>query len=259
MTKHVDFDPQFSIKGPGDSRLRPDVVVHLPHGADIAIDSKVPYDSFDRAMATDNETDRETALKEYATAVRQHIQDLKRKEYWSALQTAPTFVVCFVPSDHLLSAAFDADSELLVDALKAHVLIAGPTTLLGLLWSTWLGWSQFEAAENIVEITTLAERLVDRTATLFNHVDKLGTSINNSAKNYSTLVGSLESSLLVTVREMQRKGIRPQPELGTFDITPESTRPLDPQRWPVPADDHLTIEAKIIDSTRELDAGEPTT
>ncbi len=256
MTKHVDFDPQFTMKAAGDTRQRPDVVVHLPHGANIAIDAKVPFDAFDRAMSTDNETERESALKDYATAMRQHVHELKRKEYWSSLATAPTFVVCFVPSDHLLSAAFDADSELLEDALRAHVLVAGPTTLLGLLWSTWLGWSQFEAAENIEEIKVLATKLVDRTVTLFDHVDRLGNAINTSAKHYSSLVGSLENNLLVTVREIQRKGVRSQSEVGTFDVHPETTRRLDPQRWPQQSDGLLTLDAELVDPKLELDVGD---
>jgi DNA recombination protein RmuC len=259
MSKYVDFEPQFTVKAAGDTKLRPDVVVHLPHGADIAIDAKVPYDKYDAAMATDNDADRELALKEYATSVRQHVQDLKRKEYWNALKTAPQFVICFLPSDHLLSAAFDADAALLEDALRSHVLVAGPTTLLGLLWATWLGWSQFEASENIDAITELAERLVDRTATLFNHVDKLGNAINASAKHYNATVGSLEGSLLVTVREMQRQGVRPQTAVPDLDLSAESARPLDPPRWPVAENDHLTVEARIVSSPRELDPGdEPT-
>jgi DNA recombination protein RmuC len=261
MTKHVDFDPQVTLRSPGEERQRPDVVVHLPHGANIAIDAKVPFDAFDRAMDTDDEAERDAALREYAGAMRQHIGELRRKEYWSSLKTAPTFVVCFVPSDHLLSAAFDADPDLLSDALKARVLVAGPTTLLGLLWSTWLGWSQFDAATNIEEITELATRLVDRTATLIDHVDRLGTSISNSSKHYGSLVGSLEGSLLVTVRDIQRRGIRSHKELGTLSAAPEPVRRLDPERWPRGTDELITVEAEVVEPHEaevalELDAGE---
>ncbi len=247
MTKYVDFYPQETVTSGSDSRQRPDVVLRLPQGAEIAIDSKVPFDAFDRAMSTDNDPDREAALREYAAAMRQHVVDLSRKGYWEALKVSPSFTVCFVPSDHLLSAAYDADATLLEFALKSQVLIAGPTTLLGLLWSTWLGWSQFEAVENIEEIKELAVRLVDRTATLYGHVNRLGTSMTSSVKAYNDLVGSLESSLLVTVRDIQRKGVRGQKEITAGEQVKNFPRPLEAGRWPLPEpEEPLSVDAVIV-------------
>ncbi len=254
MTKYVDFDPQLTIKAQGESRQRPDVVVHLPGAAQIAIDAKVPYDAFDRAMSTEIESERETALKEYATSMRQHVQELKKRSYWESLAVSPAFVVCFVPSDNLLAAAFDADPALLEDAMKAGVLVAGPTTLLGLLWATYLGWNQFEAAENVEEISALAIRLVERTATLFEHTGKLGKSLNSSTQHFNNLVGSMESSLLVTVREMQRKGVKSSKTVEDVEMLPQLTRPLDPTRWLLPGEEIDALDAQIVESP-ELEPG----
>jgi DNA recombination protein RmuC len=256
MTKYVDFDPQMTIKAQSEARQRPDVVVRLPHGAQIAIDAKVPYDAFDRAMASENEVEREAALKEYALSMRQHIQELKKRSYWDALAVSPSFVVCFVPSDNLLSAAFDADPTMLDDALNAHVLVAGPTTLLGLLWATWLGWGQFEAAENIEEISNLAVRIVERTATLFEHTGKLGKSLNSSTQHFNNMVGSMESSLLVTVRDMQRKGIKASKSVEEIESLPQLTRPLDASRWLLPGEAEIdALDAQIVEQP-ELESGE---
>jgi DNA recombination protein RmuC len=224
MTEYVDFDTQSTVTT-DEGRSRPDVVVHLPQGAVIAIDAKTPFDAFDRAMSADSDVAREAALKEYASNLRSHVNDLRRKEYWSKFPVAPAFVVCFVPSDHLLSAAFEADHTLLDDALQSKVLVAGPTTLLGLLWSVALGWSQFKATENFAEIQDLASRLVDRTSKLFDHVSKLGRGLDSSVKNFNGLVGSLESSLLVTVRDLQRHGVRSQREIESIEDLPQLTRP----------------------------------
>ncbi len=254
MTKYVDFDPQLTLKAQGESRQRPDVVVRLPHGAQIAIDAKVPYDAFDRAMATENETERESALKEYALSMRQHIGELKKRSYWDALAVSPSFVVCFVPSDNLLAAAFDADPTMLDDALNAHVLVAGPTTLLGLLWATWLGWGQFEAAENIEEISALAVRIVERTATLFDHTAKLGKSLNSSTQHFNNMVGSMESGLLVSVRDMQRKGIKASKSVDEVETLPQLTRPLDSSRWLLPDEEILAVDADLVEP-HELESG----
>ncbi len=255
MTKYVDFDPQLTIKAQGDSRQRPDVVVHLPRGAQIAIDSKVPYDAFDRAMSTDVPAEREAALKEYARSMQQHIGELKKRSYWESLVVSPAFVICFVPSDHLLAAAFDADHTMLEEAMKSGVLVAGPTTLLGLLWATYLGWNQFEAAENIEEISTLAIRLVERTATLFEHSSKLGKSIDQSTQYFNKLVGSMESSLLVTVREMQRKGVKSSKAVEEVALLPQFTNPPNASRWLLPADPEIeTLDAQLVE-TPELEIG----
>jgi DNA recombination protein RmuC len=259
MTKYVDFNPQLTIKAQGDGRQRPDVVVQLPRGAQIAIDSKVPYDAFDRAMSTDVATERDAALKEYASSMRQHVLELKKRSYWESLVVSPAFVICFVPSDHLLAAAFDADPTMLEDAMKAGVLVAGPTTLLGLLWATYLGWNQFEAAENIEEISALASRIVERTATLFEHSGRLGKSLNSSTQHFNSLVGSMESSLLVTVREMQRKGVKSSKGVDDVELLPQLTRPLDPTRWLLPGEsDGDVLDVQIIESP-ELESGDSDT
>ena len=255
MQKHIDFDPQFTVKGDGDLKQRPDVVVNLPHGASIAIDSKVPYEAFDRAMAATDDAVREAALTEYAGALRSHIGDLKKKSYSDALAVSPNFVVCFVPSDYLLSAAFEADHTLLEGALESKVLVAGPTTLLGLLWAAYLGWSQFDAAENTEEIRRLSETLVERTSVFYNHLGRLGASIENSTKSYNQLVGSLEDRLLVTVREIQRHGVKQQRELAAVDPVPGVPRVLDPRRWPEGAADEGVIDAEVV---APLDPGELT-
>ena len=252
MTKYVDYDEQVTVSGSDDTRQRPDVIVNLPHGAQIAIDSKVPFDAYDRAISSDDDAERDAALRDYAAAMRQHVNELKKREYWSALKISPAFAVCFVPSDALLGAAFNADDTLFNDAIRSRVLIAGPTTLLSLLWSTWLGWSQFEAAQNIGEITDLATRLVDRAVVVHDHASKLGRSLDASTKNFNNLVGSLEASFLVTVRDMQEKGVPNHKAVETIDALPALSRPLNRDRWPLPDEDVVeTIDAQIVPALNE--------
>jgi DNA recombination protein RmuC len=246
MMRHVDFDAQRSIRVSDESRARPDVVVRLPRGASIAIDAKVPYDAFDRAMSAEDESSRESSIGEFAAALRAHVVELRRRSYHEALGSSPSFTVCFVPSDYLLSVAFEADASLFESSLESNVLIAGPTSLLALLWSAQLGWSQFEAAENIEEIQRLAERLVERTATLYDHVGRLGRSLESSARHYNGLVGSMESSLLATVREIQRHGVRTQRELDGAAPALEALREPDARRWPTRADEGI-LEAEVVD------------
>lgn len=247
MTRHVDFEAQVTVDE-GDRRGRPDVVVMMPHGARVAIDAKVPYDAFDRALAATDEVTRASEMSRYASDVRQRITELSRRNYTDQIAEPLALVVCFVPSDQLLSAAFSADGTLFQSALDSRVLVAGPTTLLGLLKAIQLGWSQFETASNVTAITALAEQLVDRTVTLFGLVNKLGDSLDKSVSHYGSLVGSLEGSLLVTVRKIQEHGVRTGASVTDLREVEERPRPLTPSRWPNSGDDFTALDARVIDA-----------
>lgn len=252
MMKHVDFDPQLTMKTQNDRDQRPDVVVHLPHGANIAIDSKVPLDAFERSLSASTSEEREAALVDHAAKVRGHIQSLTKKSYASSLENSPAFVVCFVPSDQLLAAAFEADSGLLQDALRSRVLVAGPTTLLGLLWSVWLGWSQFEQVENMDEIYQLASRIAEQTGVLYGHVDSLGKGITNSVKHYNAMVGSMETRLLSTVQKMQEKGLHSVKPVAAVEPVGLFPTVLNEDRWDIPQpDEPLALNAEIVETTLE--------
>jgi DNA recombination protein RmuC len=236
LLPHVDFDTQATITTSTSTR-RPDAVVRLPQGMSVAIDAKAPYEAYDAAGAATSDAERERLMKEYGKALRNHITDLGKKAYWDGLGLSPQFVVCFVPSDHLLAAAFASDPTLLEAGLASRVLVAGPTTLMGMLWSVALGWQQFSLQANMEEVLKLAQRLMDRAGTAYGHLDKLGRAINGLATTYGQVVGSLENSLFVTVRAM---GALALPATTTDDLAPSelttvTTRALDPERWPTPA------------------------
>jgi DNA recombination protein RmuC len=259
MKEHVDFRTQATVTDAAGERQRPDVVVELPQGGLIAIDSKVPYDAFDRAMSASDDESRDAALREYAAAVRGRINELKKKSYAAALARSPEYVVCFVPSDYLISVAFETDQSLLSDALESRVLVAGPTMLMGLLWSTYIGWSQFDTVTNIETIQALAERLVDRTGVLYGHLAKLGRNIGQSTKSYNDLIGSMERQLLVTVRDVQRHGVKASAEISDVEPITEFPRALDRARWPGEVDEDVIdieeMEPGEIDEPREGTAG----
>jgi DNA recombination protein RmuC len=247
MTKHVDYDTQTGVSSASGKSLRPDAIVRLPNKGNIAVDSKVPFDAFERAMATNDSVLRDQELSAFARDVKGHVKSLKEKAYWQAISPSPEFVVCFVPSDHLLSAAFNSDNSLLEFALESRVLIAGPTTLMALLSTIAVGWSQASTIENIHDIEELATRLVDRTATLFSHTTKLGKSIDAVASAFNSVVGSLEQNLLVTMREIQNKGVKGEKTIGTVGDVTAFTRPLVRDRWPLPeGEEPRAIDAVLL-------------
>jgi DNA recombination protein RmuC len=207
MTEHCDFDEQLTLRNADDERQRPDLVVHLPDGAEVVVDSKVPLSAYLDAIESSDDESRSRELRGHAAQVRTHIQKLSSKEYWKQFDRSPDFVVCFVPGDALLAAAFEADPTLTEFALANHVLLTGPTALIALLQTISYGWRQERLARHTQEIQRLAERLYDRLVKFSGHLAKLRTSLDRSVGSYNEAVNSLERRLLPTARQLRAMGV----------------------------------------------------
>ncbi|MEY3587232.1 MAG: recombination protein RmuC, partial [Actinomycetota bacterium] len=147
LIKHADFSEQATISTEAGSG-RADMVINLPGGKSLAIDSKVPFNSYQEAsaiseLATGEELERRKRLiDEHVKAVRSHIDALGTKAYWTGLSASPDFVICFVPSESLLSAALEADATLMEYAFKKNVALASPVSLFSVLKTINYIWRQ---------------------------------------------------------------------------------------------------------------------
>lgn len=201
MLSYCDFCEQESSGG-----LRADLVVRLPGGQLIVVDAKAPIESFRAASDSTNEEERAARLVEHAQRVRGHIDALGAKNYWAQFQPAPEFVVLFLPGDHFLTAALQADSGLLDRALARRVLLATPTTLIALLKAAAYGWRQDAVSRNADEISALGRALYDRVATFADNLDRIGRGLETAVKGYNTAVGSFEGMLLPGARKLAELG-----------------------------------------------------
>ncbi len=207
LIKHADFSEQATISTEGGSG-RADMVINLPGGKSLAIDSKVPFNSYQEAsaiseLATGEELDRRRRLlEEHVKAMRKHIDDLGSKAYWTGLDSSPDFVVCFVPSESLLSAALEQDPAILEYAFKRNVALASPVSLFSVLKTINYIWRQNADESQIRSMIKLGKELYDRVGKVAQVADKLGRSINSTVKDYNAFVSSLESRMLVTARKL---------------------------------------------------------
>jgi DNA recombination protein RmuC len=205
MVRHCDFIEQVSYQG-DERTLRPDMVVKLPGGKTVVVDSKAPLQGLLDAYEARDEAERDARLRDHARLLRTHIKQLGDKAYYATLDSTPDLVVMFLPGESLLGPALDADPDLLGDAMARHVLIATPTTLLALLHSVAYGWQQERVAESAQAISELGRELHGRLAKLSGHLSAVGTRLNSTVKAYNDAIGSYETRVLPSARRFADHG-----------------------------------------------------
>lgn len=235
LVDRCDFSEQVQLE---DGRLRPDLVVNLAGGRQVVVDSKVPLDAFLDATGTDSDAERDHHLLRHARQLRTHVDQLGSKAYWRSLESSPEFVVMFVPAEAFLSAALEAEGELLEYAASRGVVLATPTTLIALLRTVAQGWTHERLAERAQEISALGRDLHERLATMGTHMDKVGRSLAGAVDSYNKAVGSLEGRVLVQARRFAEHGVTDETLAAPRQVdatprtltAPEFERPAPPEQ-----------------------------
>lgn len=225
MSRYCDFDLQQHVTTE-DGFLRPDMVVRLPAGRTVVVDSKVPADAYLEAMEAPNDSARDAALVRHAAQVRQIVNQLASKEYWDQFDSTPEFVVLFIPSDSFLVAAAEKDPTLVEVALGKKVVIATPATFIALLRAIAYGWRQELVNENAQRISTLAQELGDRMGTLVEHFGRVGGSLGKAVQSYNEAVASFETRLLPSVRKFKELGAGGKREVDELEQIERTVREL---------------------------------
>ena len=226
LLEHVDFDTQVVMTGVDGKTLRPDMIVHLPGGKTIPIDAKVPYADYQRACmipetaGPEDLERRDELLRSHAKALREHVRALGDKAYWSACDTAPDFVIAFIPNEALLQAAMEADPTLMDDAFARKVALTSQVTLWAVLKSVAYAWQQQSLTDDAKTLFALSRELYERFAVLGERANTLGTALTRTVTTYNKNTSTLESRVLVTARKLQR--VDQRKVIGTVDmIAPE--------------------------------------
>jgi len=232
MQEFCDFELQQTVTNEKDARLRPDMVIKLPSGRQIVVDSKVPLDSYLDAIAESDPAAQELKLKHHAAQVRARIEELRKKEYWNQFEHSPDFVVLFLPGENLFSSALDYDPGLIELGVENKVLVATPTTLIALLKAVAYGWKQQTLEENANKIAQLGGELFERLSTMTDHFNGLGHELNSAVKKYNETLSSMESRVLISARKFKELGVssakdKELPDVETVNEVAREMRKID--------------------------------
>jgi DNA recombination protein RmuC len=231
MQEHCDFEVQHTSTTDDGKKLRPDLIVRLPGGKSIVVDSKTPMDGYLDALEANEDRIREEALHRHARQVRTHIQQLASKNYTAQFAQTPEFTVLFLPSESFFSAALQCDPGLIDRGVDQGVILATPTTLIALLRAVSYGWRQESIAENAREISLLGRTLHERLGKLAEHFSKLGRSLGNAVEQYNSAIGSFENRVLSTARKFEE--LKAAPEAATIsNLEPIDKIPRSPLASP---------------------------
>ncbi len=225
MVQHCDFVEQSTIHGE-DSRLRPDLVVHLPGGKTVVVDAKVPLSAYLDAKDARDENSRRDLIQLHAKQLRKHVGELSDKSYADQLSSSPDFVVMYVPIESAFADAVQADPSLLDDAVEGNVIPAGPMTLLSLLKGAAYGWRQERIAQSAEQISELGKELYNRISLMADHFGAVGEALGKATMAYNKAVGSMESRVLVQARRFKDLGAAVGDDIPEIETVSHAPRQL---------------------------------
>lgn len=211
LIKGVHYTTQQTIKDEeSGANIRPDVILTLPEGKQIVIDSKVSLTAFVEYTSAEEPAKRDAALKAHLISVRRHIEELGRKSYQATLNS-PDFVIMFVANEPAFLAAMHADSSLWSEAYNKKVIISSPTNLFALLKIVDDMWRRDNQSKNAIAIATEGANLYDKFVGFVQTLEELGKSIEASSQRYDKAMGQLSTgkgSLVTRTEKLRELGVK---------------------------------------------------
>ena len=191
MTKNRDYKTQFTDQNEDGQKFRPDVVIFLPENRNIIIDSKVPMKDWYNFQNTENEHEKENAIKNFCSAIKNHINQISKKDYVNLLNiNSPDYIFIFMPHEFALITAQKYDISISNFAQSKQVIIVGPSTLIMCMKLVESIWKLEKQNKNSKEIAEIAGGMYDQIVKTVNLLDKTETTISKSlesieiSKNY---------------------------------------------------------------------------
>jgi len=220
-----NFDVQDVTEEDGKT-LRTDVVIHLPRGRKVIIDSKAPLDQYMAAMEAETEEERVRRCTEHARAVRGHVKALEKKEYWSRYAESPPYVILFLPYEAAYQIACEYDRSLLDEAHRSRIILANPMTLMNLVHLATFVLNEERLQQNAEEVRKHGKQLCERLGKVLELMATHGRHIRQAADSYNNMTASVSSRLIPASMRMRELGAGAEKPLSTPDSVDTAIRHL---------------------------------
>lgn len=216
--REYEMEKSFNVSGDENRiRLRPDVIIHLPDNKKMIVDSKVSLTAYERYVNSEDEKEKEQALKEHINSINRHVEQLSAKKYEDLYEIeSPDFVLLFIPVEPAFALAINTDNELYNKAFSKNIVIVTPSTLLATLRTIDSMWNNEKQQRNAIEIAKQAGDLYDKFSNLVDDLIKVGKKIDDAKKDYGNAMNKLvdgKGNLISRVERIKKLGIKAKKSL----------------------------------------------
>lgn len=202
----------------GGKNYRPDVIINLPEGKHIIIDSKVSLNAYTDYVNAENDADRDAAARRHTDAIRNHIRGLSEKAYQQLEGlNSPDFVFLFMPIEPAFMLAFQQDEALFNEAFEKRIVVVTPTTLLATLRTVASIWAIERRNRSTEKLAEQAGKVYDKLVLVVEKFEKVGNQLNTVQKSYDDAWNSMRSgrgNLLSQADNFRKLGVRAKKELS---------------------------------------------
>lgn len=212
LEKGREYEVQQSFTNNEGVRILPDVIINLPDGKKMIVDSKVSLTGYERYINEEDETLKVTYLKEHVTSIKRHVEQLSAKNYQDIYQMeSPDFVLLFIPIEPAFALALNDDSSLYNKAFEKNIVIVTPTTLLATLRTIDSMWTNQKQQENAIEIARQAGALYDKFEGFVSDLIKIGKKMDEAKSEYGNAMNKLvegKGNLVNSVEKLKKMGAK---------------------------------------------------
>jgi DNA recombination protein RmuC len=223
LEKGREYEVQQSFTNEVGLRVLPDVVIHLPDGKKMIVDSKVSLTAYERWINEENDNLKSDYLKEHVQSIKRHVEQLGNKNYHDLYQIeSPDFVLLFIPIEPAFAIALNEDTTLYNKAFEKNIVIVTPTTLLATLRTIDSMWTNQKQQENAFEIARQAGALYDKFEGFIADLIKIGNKINDSKTEYENAMSKLvdgRGNLITSVEKLKKMGAKAKKSLPENILT----------------------------------------
>ena len=217
LEKGREYEVQQSFTTGEGNRVFPDVVINLPDGKKMIVDSKVSLTAYERYANEENDLQKSTFLKEHINSIKRHVEQLSDKNYHDLYQMeSPDFVLLFIPIESAFAIALNEDNSLYNKAFERNIIIVTPTTLLATLRTIDSMWTNQKQQENALEIARQAGALYDKFEGLVTDLIKIGKKMEEAKTEYGNAMTKLvdgKGNLIGSVERLKKMGAKAKKSL----------------------------------------------